>query len=111
MPGAVRDRENLSQEVSPGKYLRENLSRELPTSGKTFPVKVDPGGRSWRRSFPLKEGRYRSRSTQEVIPGQGQGVPSVFPLPSHLFPGIAVTHLILVFTMPLKTTFSAFSLA
>ncbi len=29
MLGAVRDRENLSWEVSPGKYLRENLSREL----------------------------------------------------------------------------------
>ncbi len=47
--------------------------------------------RSRPRSFPVKEGRSWSRSTPEVVPGQGYLVPSVFPLPSHLFPGIAVT--------------------
>ncbi len=113
-PGAVRDREHLSREVPPGKplpgttYLRENLP------GTSFPGKVDPGGPSRARSFPGKEGRFRSRSTPEVVPGQGhsrgrkvvpgsgptpevvpgqgQLVPGVFPLPSHLFPGIAVTQ-------------------
>ena len=47
--------EHLSRELPPGNYLRENLSRELPGEG---------------RSFPVKKG----------------------PLPSHLFPGIAVTQ-------------------
>ncbi len=50
------------------------------------------GGRSRARSFPGKEGRSRSRSIPEVVPGQGQLVPGVFPLPSNLFPGIAVTR-------------------
>ena len=34
-----------------------------------------------------------SRSTPEVVPGQGHLLPGVFPLPSHLFPVIAVTRL------------------
>ncbi len=58
-------------------------------SRRSFPVKVVPGE---GRSFLVKEGRCWTRSTPEVVPGQGQLVPGVFPLPSHLFPGIAVTH-------------------
>ena len=110
LPGSV------SREVPPGKplpgttYLRENLSRELPTSGKTYPGNYLPPGKPLSgttqeqppssgnnlplpgtRSFPVKEGRSRSRSTPKVVPGQGRLVPGVFLLPSHLFPGIAVT--------------------
>ncbi len=80
-PGAVWDREDLSRELPPGKYLLENLSRELPTSGKTSPGNYLPPGQ------PLPGST--SGKTPEVVPGQGQLVPGVFPLPSHLFPGIA----------------------
>ena len=55
----------------------------------SFLAKVVPGG---GRSFPVEEGRSWSRSTPEVVPGQGHLLPGVFPLPSHLFPVIAVTH-------------------
>ncbi len=76
MPGAVQDRENLSREVSPRKYLRENLSRELPTSGKTCPgnyFTVNPlPGEVSRRYFPRDTSRERfseSRTAQGMFPG------------------------------------------
>ena len=71
LPGSTSGKTSPGNCLPPGKplpgttYLRENLSRELPTSGRT------------------------SRSTPEVVSGQGQGE---FPLLSHLFPGIAVTR-------------------
>ncbi len=77
MPGAVRDREHLSRELPPGKYLREH-SRDQFNSRDQF------------------HSRDQSRSTPEVVPSQGHLVPGVFPLPSHLFPGIAVTRRIKV---------------
>ncbi len=51
-----------------------------------------PGAVWDREHLSREEGRSWSRSTPEVVPGQGRLVPDVFPLTGDLFPGIAVTH-------------------